>query len=158
MSADEGARLRERRGLYSLGLLPVRSEHVSDVAQQRRFALAAGAIPAGRPKDHHAVRQACEATLDVSAMAVELARSSNFAPGSPPSLKVHVVTVMERDCPEGDEPIAWYLVTNEPIATPEQVAAVVDVYALGRRRALQGAHERQPDREAPDGELRGIAR
>jgi hypothetical protein len=83
---------------------------------------------AGRPKDHHAVRQAREATLDVSAMAVELARSSHFAPGSPPSLKVHVVTVMERDCPEGDEPIAWYLVTNEPIATPEQVAAVVDAY------------------------------
>jgi len=83
---------------------------------------------AGRPKDHHAVRQAREATLDVSAMAVELARSSNFAPGSPPSLKAHVVTVMERDCPEGDEPIAWYLVTNEPIATPEQVAAVVDAY------------------------------
>jgi len=83
---------------------------------------------AGRPKDHHAVRQAREATLDVSAMVVELARSSNFAPGSPPSLKVHVVTVMERDCPEGDEPIAWYLVTNEPIATPEQVAAVVDAY------------------------------
>jgi hypothetical protein len=83
---------------------------------------------AGRPKDHHAVRHAREATLDVSAMAVELARSSNFAPASPPSLKVHVVTVMERDCPEGDEPIAWYLVTNEPIATPEQVAAVVDAY------------------------------
>ena len=24
---------------------------------------------------------------------------------------------MERDCPKGDEPIAWYLVTTEPIAT-----------------------------------------
>jgi hypothetical protein len=83
---------------------------------------------AGRPRDHHAARQAREATLEVSAMEVELARSSNFAPGSPPSLKVHVVTVMERDCPEGDEPIVWYLVTNEPIATPEQVAAVVDAY------------------------------
>jgi hypothetical protein len=43
-------------------------------------------------------------------------------------LKVHVVTVMERDCPEGDEPIAWYLVTNEPITTSEQVASVVDAY------------------------------
>jgi Transposase DDE domain len=30
--------------------------------------------------------------------------------------------------PQGDEPIAWYLVTNEPIATLEQVAAVVDAY------------------------------
>jgi hypothetical protein len=83
---------------------------------------------AGRPNDHHVVRLAREATLDVSAMAVELARSSNFSPGSPPSLKVHVVTVKERDCPEGDEPICWYLVTNEPITTPEQVAAVVDAY------------------------------
>jgi len=39
-----------------------------------------------------------------------------------------VVTVVERNCPQGDEPIAWYLVTNEPIATSEQVAAVVDAY------------------------------
>jgi hypothetical protein len=43
-------------------------------------------------------------------------------------LKVNVVTVTERDCPEGEEPIAWYLVTNEPITTAEQVAAVVDTY------------------------------
>lgn len=83
---------------------------------------------AGRPHDRHAARHAREATLAVSAMAVELSRSSNFAPGSPPSLKVNVVTVTERDCPGGEEPIAWYLVTNEPIATAEQVAAVVDAY------------------------------
>ncbi len=43
-------------------------------------------------------------------------------------MKVNVVTVMERDCPKGDEPIAWYLVTNEPIATAAQIAAVVDAY------------------------------
>jgi Transposase DDE domain len=83
---------------------------------------------AGRPHDRHAARHAREATLAVSAMAVELCRSSNFAPGSPPSLRVNIVTVTERDCPKGDEPIAWYLVTNESIATAEQVAAVVDAY------------------------------
>jgi len=82
----------------------------------------------GRPHDYHAARNAREATLAVSAMAVELSRSSNFAPGSPPSLKVNIVTVTERDCPKGDEPIAWYLVTNEPIATAQEVAAVVDAY------------------------------
>jgi hypothetical protein len=83
---------------------------------------------AGRPHDHHATRHARTATLDVSATAVELSRSTNFAPGSPPSLKVNVVTVTERDCPRGQEPIAWYLVTSEPIDTAEQVAAVVDAY------------------------------
>jgi hypothetical protein len=57
-----------------------------------------------------------------------LSRSNNFASGSAPSLKVNVVTVTERKCPKGEEPIAWHLTTNEPIATAEQVAAVVDAY------------------------------
>ncbi len=36
--------------------------------------------------------------------------------------------MLERDCPKGQEPIVWYLVTNEPIDTAEQVAEVVDAY------------------------------
>jgi hypothetical protein len=79
-------------------------------------------------KDRHPARQAREATLQVSASTMQLSRSSNFAPGSPPSLKVNVVTVLERNCPKGEQPVAWYLVTNEPIDTAEQVAAVVDAY------------------------------
>jgi len=82
----------------------------------------------GLPRDPHTAREAREATLEVSAIAVTLSRSSNFAPGSPPSLNVNVVTVVERDCPKGQEPIAWYLVTSEPIDTAEQVAEVVDAY------------------------------
>lgn len=82
----------------------------------------------GRPPDRHAARHARVVTLDVSAMAVELSRSSNFAPGSPPSPKVNVVTVLEHECPKGEQPIEWYLLTNEPIGTTEQVAAVVEAY------------------------------
>ena len=83
---------------------------------------------AGLPQDPHGPRHAREALLEVSARSVELSRSSNFAPGSPPSLKVNVVCVTERDCPRGQEPIAWYLATSEPIETAEQVAAIVDAY------------------------------
>ena len=82
----------------------------------------------GRPHDHHLARYAREAMLEVSATSVELVRSSNFAPGSPPSLKVNVVAVTERHCPKGQEPVAWYLVTDEPIDTVEQVAVIVDAY------------------------------
>jgi hypothetical protein len=32
------------------------------------------------------------------------------------------------NCPKGIEPICGYLVTNEPITTKKQVAAVVDAY------------------------------
>jgi hypothetical protein len=82
----------------------------------------------GRPHDHHVARPTRKATLVVSARSVELMRSSNFAPGSPTSLRMNVVAVTERNCPKGQEPIAWYLATNEPIDTIEQVAAIVDAY------------------------------
>jgi hypothetical protein len=82
------------------------------------------------PYDHsiHPERQAREATLVVSAVSVELRRPNNYAPGSPPSLNVNVVTVKEVNCPAGAEPICWHLVTTEPIETVDQVAFVVDVY------------------------------
>jgi hypothetical protein len=82
----------------------------------------------GFPHDPQEARDAREAMLEVSAIPVELVRSSNFAPGSPPTLKVNVVAVTERESPKGQEPVAWYLATSEPIETVEQVAAIVDAY------------------------------
>jgi hypothetical protein len=52
-------------------------------------------------------------------MSVELSRSSNYAPGSPPSLKVNIVTVTERDCPGGEEPIAVRLLALRDAARTE---------------------------------------
>lgn len=60
-----------------------------------------------RPRPQYRPRQARTATLEVSATTVELSRGSIFAPGSPPSLKVNVVTVLERGCPESEQRIAW---------------------------------------------------
>lgn len=58
--------------------------------------------------------------LEVSAIAVQLSRSSNFAAGSPPSLKVNVVRVFERDCPEG-EPRAPFV--RQPTSATSRVRA-----------------------------------
>ena len=38
------------------------------------------------------------------------------------------MTVNEIDCPKGETPVAWYLVTSEPIAGRKAVASVVDIY------------------------------
>jgi hypothetical protein len=84
-----------------------------------------------RTLDHkgiHPERNARNATLSVSAVAVELLRSNNFAEGSPPSLKANVVTVRETGCPRGVEPIVWFLVTTEPVETREQLELIVDAY------------------------------
>jgi hypothetical protein len=76
----------------------------------------------------HRDREARIAELVVSAVALEIRRSNNHSPGVPPSLKANVVTVVERRCPPGVQPVAWFLVTTEPIETQEQVAFIVDAY------------------------------
>jgi hypothetical protein len=76
----------------------------------------------------HPQRDARSAELAVSAIAVEIRRSNNHSPGVPASLKVNVVTVTERGCPRGVEPIAWFLVTTEPIETRAQIEFIVDAY------------------------------
>jgi hypothetical protein len=86
---------------------------------------------ATRTLDHkgiHPERDARNAILSVSAVAVELLRSNNFAQGAPLSLKVNVVTVREIGCPRGVEPIVWFLVTTEPVETREQLELIVDAY------------------------------
>jgi hypothetical protein len=77
-------------------------------------------------KGIHPEREARTASLAVSAISVELRRSTNYTPGVPPSLKVNVVTVQETDCPPEIEPITWFLVTTEPVETRAQLEFIVD--------------------------------
>jgi hypothetical protein len=44
------------------------------------------------------------------------------------TVRMNLVQVYEVDAPEGQVPIAWDLLTTEPIDTPEQLEAVVDMY------------------------------
>ena len=60
-------------------------------------------------KSIHPRREARSATLEVSAMSVELRRSNNHTSGVPPSLQVNVVTVQETNCAKGMEPVTWFL-------------------------------------------------
>jgi hypothetical protein len=76
----------------------------------------------------HGYREARTAELAVAAVAVEIRRSNNHSPGVPPSLKTNVVTVTERGCPRGVEPVSWFLVTTEPIDTRAQIEFIVDAY------------------------------
>ena len=64
----------------------------------------------------------------MSAIRIRLQRPTNFAEDSPPHLDVNIVAVNEVGCPEGEVPVAGYLVTSEPIATNEDVASIVDAY------------------------------
>src|SRR5947199_7154144 len=38
------------------------------------------------------------------------------------------ISVTERGCPDGVDPVAWFLVTTEPIKTRAQIEFIVDAY------------------------------
>ena len=95
---------------------------------RRKVHIGPRARPLPYDQRRHPEREARHVSLSVSAMPVELRRPTNFASGSPPSLKVNVVTATEVRCPRGCEPICWHLVTTEPIDSVEQIEAIIDAY------------------------------
>ena len=76
------------------------------------------------------VRRARKAMLAYSAISVELKRPrhSRKAEGLPESVKVNVVRAWEPNPPEGEPPVEWVLLTNEPVDSPEHIRRVVDGY------------------------------
>lgn len=74
-----------------------------------------------------AARESRVARLRFSAQRLHFKRP-RYLDGLPSSLPIHVVHVHEVEVPEGVEPIEWTLATTEPIATAEDVLAVVRHY------------------------------
>lgn len=75
-------------------------------------------------------RESRIAELSVAAMTIEVKKpiTKKLRHVGPPTLTINVVRVWESDPPEGEVGIEWYLLTNEPISTPEQQLAIVDHY------------------------------
>jgi hypothetical protein len=68
------------------------------------------------------------ATLSFSAATVVLRRPDGLPKDLPETLTLNAVQVIELQPPDGQDPVCWRLLTTEPIASPEQVLAIVDFY------------------------------
>jgi Transposase DNA-binding/Transposase DDE domain len=55
-------------------------------------------------------------------------RKPTYIAGGTPALELNVVHIFEPKPPSGQQPIEWTLFTSEPVATAEQVEAVIDAY------------------------------
>lgn len=87
-----------------------------------------GAKSAPRSKQQHPPREARCATLNYSAMEVEL-RRPHYAPAElPQSIRLWLVRVWEPEPPAGQKPVQWMLLTTEPCATAADIARIVDLY------------------------------
>jgi hypothetical protein len=91
--------------------------------------LTAGQTP--KQKQIYPERQSRQAELNIRAMTVEVARSGWLRVCFPSELTLNIVYVVEANPPPGEPPVCWYLVTKEPINTPENVLKIIDIY---RRR------------------------
>lgn len=80
------------------------------------------------PTSAHPRRNARLANLEFSASRVVLPRPRIQPPNLPKELEVNVVRVWEPTPPPGEVSIEWVLYTTEPIATPSDIATVVDLY------------------------------
>jgi hypothetical protein len=79
------------------------------------------------PRSTESARDERIAKLTVRAVRTRIARP-NYDRQSPPSLEVNLVYVGESDPPPDVEPVAWVLMTTEPIDTAAQLHEVIAVY------------------------------
>jgi hypothetical protein len=94
-------------------------------------------VPLTARRDHHRTLSARTlhparpervATLQISAERITLRRPTHVDTAMAPTLPVHVVVVTEVAPPSDTPPVAWRLVTTEPIDTPAQIEQIVDAY------------------------------
>jgi len=74
------------------------------------------------------VRKARKVQLEIRATTMVLPRTVGAGGRGPETLTLNLVEALERNPPAGQPPIAWWLWTNEPIDTPEQILEVIDTY------------------------------
>lgn len=83
--------------------------------------------PANRRQ--YPVRRTRLARLSIATMSISLRKPVNaFEPDLPPTIAVNFVRVWESDCPPGEPPVEWRLLTTEPIDTQQQIEEIVDGY------------------------------
>lgn len=98
----------------------------------------------GTKKQKHPTREGRKVTLEVRAAKIRVPRARNRASSGysripweelPDTIEVNLVEAIERNPPEGEEPVRWLLLTTEPVETAEQAVAVVKKYL--RRWAIE---------------------
>lgn len=79
------------------------------------------------PRSTESARDARVAKLAVRSVRTRIARPT-YDRDSPLSLEVNLVYVREVDSPADVDPVAWVLMTTEPIGTPQQLRDVIEIY------------------------------
>lgn len=108
--------------------------HLRAAAQAAKTTLSREVPLSPRPKikgpegQRHPARRYRMAKLRFAAAAVELPRPADDRATQSASLQLNVVHVFETKPPPGEPPVEWFLLTNLPVSTSEEIAFAVDCY------------------------------
>jgi hypothetical protein len=103
----------------------------TEVVLEREVQLSRRTTPHGTAaKRIHPARKGRLASLAVRAGSYRVKRGRDLLLHLPDELELNFVEVLERHPPDGQQPVLWRLVTSEPISTPAEVAAVIDLYRM----------------------------
>ncbi len=102
----------------------------TDVVIEREVVLSPRRVGAQRTPllTRHPPRNGRVATVRFAARSVIVHRPRDHGAPLPTTLAVNVVYAWEVHPPAGEPPVEWWLVTTEPVETPEQILRVVDWY------------------------------
>lgn len=83
-----------------------------------------------KARQNHPPREARTARLSYAAGQIRIKKSWELTDDSsiPTFVTLNLVHVKEHEPPEGEDPIEWFLVTTDPIATEAQVRRIVRIY------------------------------
>jgi hypothetical protein len=95
----------------------------------REVTLSARRKPAKKAyASRHPLRKKRLAVLEIRATRITIPRPPSAGEGAPDELSLNLVEVVEKTPPDGQEPVQWWLWTNEPIDTEEELLSVLDAY------------------------------
>jgi len=82
----------------------------------------------GPKGERHPARRCRIAKLSFAATTIEVPRTGESRGAQSASLRLNIVHVFERHPPTGQPAVEWFLLTNLPISTPDEIAFTVDCY------------------------------
>ena len=115
LASDDEARLRE-------------TAKAAPTALEREVPLSPRPKLRGPKGQRHPSRRCRIAKLSFAAASVELPRTNHAKGVESKTLAINVIHVVEREPPPGQPAVEWFLLTNLPTHTPEQIAYAVDCY------------------------------
>ena len=122
------------RAFQNRVLVGEREQHLRDAAKaakrsfEREVPLSRRPHIPGAPGKRHPARKGRLARLSFAATTVEIPRTAKAKKASSKSIELNVVYVVERRPPRGEPPVEWFLLTDLPVATTDEIAFVVDCY------------------------------